>query len=613
MVEPAAESDEERKKHEEEERKNRDAELRKEIQDRMRMQELLEEEQERKRLGMSEEEFEKHKAQQKKLEALRRAAAVAGAAGAGAAAGARAVGRAAGSVARTGADAVSDISRSGQNAFTRVVPQGSGWYWLYLVLTLALHFFVFVPLASQTESTGYFILVYMVFAIFLIGTFAYLRRGSPDEVRSSLIATFVWLLLYLLPGLFQKYVGGDFTSAISYIVVYVPIWPLYMATKLEERTGSKLFKFIFGLYKFSIVLLVLFFAASALLDFGGPRFSNVNWGNPVDIVQGFWDFVQKFWDKVLAVFAGTGNYIDKATNPGAYYTGQIEETKQVPLGVEIESLRPIDPRITNESNVIVYGNVRARPMESNLFQRESVLIVPTCTIDTKDPPEATVDPISMDVVWGTYGQFQCEFPPLQTRKTYSIVGRVTFPFETWAYLPYTFVDEDRARNIARSGKDLRTELGIIETPQATYTSGPVTLGMGGTPQPIIVRPSQTTILADGARIGITLDSNWQNGKINHVTSLELKVPAPFSLVEASCDRKPTRVEQDPNDAEYTSYVFENPTIDKVTLYTSVTCKLAIDDREAAMMLVSSDTAVRSFIGRAVYEYSIQEKTSVRVE
>ena len=247
---------------------------------------------------------------------------------------------------------------------------------------------------------------------------------------------------------------------------------------------------------------------------------------------------------------------------------------------------------------------------------ESIKVVPGCTLDRTNSQPATVDPIAMDVLFGAGQSFECRFPPTPAG-SYSIKATAEFPFETWAYIPYTFVDEESARAFARQGRDIKQVLGITEQPIAVYTGGPITVGMGGSPQPILVRPTQDPILAPGSRIGVTLDTGWQSGRIKRVDTLELKVPQPFSLDTEKCDRKLTgEPVQDPKDDQYTDYTFTNPQFDVVTTYTSVTCPLVIDKSrqdDALKLVTSGDKAVRSFIARAHYTYVVEQKTSVQVK
>ena len=239
-------------------------------------------------------------------------------------------------------------------------------------------------------------------------------------------------------------------------------------------------------------------------------------------------------------------------------------------------------------------------------------MLPSCIIEKEGVGSSAVDPVEMELIWGTAGQFECRFPPIPKPGSYNIKGYATFPFQTWAYIEYTFVSDERARNIARKGLDIHRELEIPEEPRAVYTGGPVMLGMGGTSQPIRVKTEGDELLPPGTRIGITLDSAWRKGRLGKVSSLEIKTPRQYQLVD--CDREP-RVEfgeVDPNDPTYLTWTFVNPRIDAVQQFASVTCKLSLKDTEEASRIAASDKAVRTFVAVAKYNYRVEDKVSVQV-
>jgi hypothetical protein len=297
---------------------------------------------------------------------------------------------------------------------------------------------------------------------------------------------------------------------------------------------------------------------------------------------------------------------DASANPDAYYTSQVEKNKKAPLGVTIATFRPQDRTVDNESEVIVHGVVKAQS-----FIGSTVTIEPACIIDRKGAPSGSVDPVITEIVYGSSQSFACTFPPLATG-TYSVLGSVTFPFETWAYISYTFVDDERARNFAKQGLDVKQELGIAEEPVAIFTSGPVKVGMGGSTMPILVKPEGPQLLQSGTRIGITIDPAWEYGELQRVERIELKVPKPFLL--GKCDRNQTQEpQQDLLDPEYTTYVFQNPSHGPITTHTSLTCSLNITDAAAAAELVKGqDKSIRSFVAVVKYRYAVEQKTTVQV-
>ena len=475
--------------------------------------------------------------------------------------------------------------------------------WMFLFLTLGLHA-VLVSFGMQLQWFLY------VGGAILLGLLWWAFRGfAADELKFGLIASLVAGVPYLLASLSYAYLSNpDYINSVVILAIIVPVWPVLMIAKLANR--NKFAYGVFWVYRVALVILMLVFVVWPIL--GSTLGALPPIGDRVDVggaTVGFWDLLTERWDRVTNRVATLSQLY---TNPD-YYTGRVDENKGKPLGVTISDLRPVDPEIANDSQMVLFANVETRS-----FIGEQVQIIPACVIDRADaPPASNVEPNVLEIVYGTTGSFECAFePPVGgwRRGVYGVRASATFPFQTWGYLPYTFVDEELARNLARQGLEVRRELDIDQDPDAVYTSGPVVLGMGGTDQPILVRreDAANNWLAPGSRVGATLDGGWQDGKITSVKEIQLKVPEDFVLT--GCDRDVTSTETDPNAPGYVSYVFENPADTSVAIdYTTITCKLGLASAEDAAKLVQAgDKTERTFVAVAIYDYTTEERESVRV-
>jgi hypothetical protein len=483
----------------------------------------------------------------------------------------------------------------------------NGFYWMILLITLALHLFIIwmnnfglPPLGGWT-----FGLIMIFFVVCLL--FYFFAPGGREETRTAMGLSGFQILLYSLPALYASILGGVFPvneqiiSTIAIFIMLFPVFPFYAISRIGGWPHK--------IYMILLFLAVIYFVILPLFTYGAKRVPG-RIGDNLAITPG------DMWENSKDIFtSGAKSFTElfnRATDPGAYYTGQVEQNKRLPLGVYINNLRPQDKTINNDTDIIVFGNIKAAT-----FAKEDIPVDPGCVMERKNPVAAIVNPPRLDLIYGTSQTFECTFPvnSLQwQRGTYTIKASATFPFETWAYIPYTFVDEERARNIARQGKDVKQVLGIQEQPVAIYTSGPIKVGMGGSDMPVLVRPQGDPIIPAGTRIGITIDPGWDKGHLNYVDRIELKVPKPFAL--GKCDRE--RDEEptiDPNDELYNVYTFKNNDTGLVTTYTSITCPLQIPKENAneALLLVSEgDKVERSFVAVVRYKYTVEERTTVTV-
>ena len=427
------------------------------------------------------------------------------------------------------------------------------------------------------------------------------------------------IVVYSLPGV-MTYLHGlfpgfdtnlDLYYATIYITVMVSPWLLYSLRRMEDDYPDgnaaamlRAFKLVVIAIPMIIIIIFLFTKAMAMIP-------NVTIDG-VDAKTGVVGTVERLQELFMKTGKRWMALADQAKNPGAYYTGKVEENKKQPLGVTIENLYSVDKQVTvNDSEIVIVGEVKAKS-----FIGESILVTPSCAIESKLASPAMVDPPTMEIIYSTTQGFQCTFPPMPKTGTYTVKSGASFPFETWAYIPYHFVDEERARNIARQGQSVQKVLGIPAESVATYTSGPVRVGMGGSSMPLLVRPDKDPIMMPGSQIGLTIDNGWDTGgTIQRVKRIELKVPQPFVLSE--CTRQLSREPyQDEREPTYTDFVFINEGVDKNIGWSSITCKLEIpreSAEEAFAMVAQGDAVTRSFIAVVEYDYAVEKSTTVQVK
>ncbi len=424
------------------------------------------------------------------------------------------------------------------------------------------------------------------------------------------MAIFLAILLYASPGLAVNYYPSEtLNNFLSYVVVMVSPLMLFYLMRIREQypngNAASLFK-VWLLMAFIIPIFLFGSYGIQQLMSIAPQIQTPG----ADIKTGFAGQLTSMWDtskKVVDKWVGSAQ---QSLNPGQYYRGTVEQNKDAKkaLGVTIDYFKPQDLKVANDSEIVIMGGVTAKT-----FIGTVVPITPSCTISSVKAAQARVEPTQIDVINGISKSYQCTFPP-QKSGTYTVKGSATFPFETWAYIPYTFVDEERALNIARQGKSIVDVLKLGSAPIATYTTGPVTVGMEGSDHPMIVNPLKTPMMK--GRIGLTIDNGWTTGSsIKQVTRIELKVPNPFTINCSGSRALTEEPKQDPNEPDYTDYVFENKNFTGGNTYQSITCKLDVmkgKEDEARLLLSQGDSVTRTFIAVIDYDYTIEKSTTVQV-
>jgi hypothetical protein len=528
----------------------------------------------------------------------------------GVSAGASNVGRGIGAGARGVGRGMSNAGNAAGSAIVgtmgRLDGRGIG-IWILLILSVLWHLATYLFFKF---SSGMLILQAFVLAIFCLIYALFIDRNDARNFIYCCIGSLILYALTTYSASIGQYLPDKWIAVLLFATIGFPLHCIYLLMKLRNEYGSGFAKLLLVLYVILLVLIFIGFSLAAVME--ASDLITLPNGGRVDVKQGlidFWDLVKDRWE---TGWKGVTTTIDKATSPGEYYTGQVEENKKKPLGVSIDMLRPVEPNVNNESDIVVFGSVTAKS-----FIKESIHVIPTCIIDKKNAPASRVEPIQMEVLFGPGQSFECTFPTPQelwAKGSYPVTASAQFPFETWAYIPYTFVDEERIRNFARQGIDVKQALDIADQPTAIYTSGPVTIGMGGSSMPIAIKTDGDQMISPGTRIGVTVDSAWQ-GKLKRVTSIEIKVPEPFAL--KGCDRPlKNDPELDMKDPLYTNYLFENPDQNTLSTYSTITCQLDIDPakRDDAIKLVSSaDKTERSFIAVVDYDFVIEKKTTVNVK
>jgi hypothetical protein len=157
-------------------------------------------------------------------------------------------------------------------------------------------------------------------------------------------------------------------------------------------------------------------------------------------------------------------------------------------------------------------------------------------------------------------------------------------------------------------------LNIASTTFATYTGGPVALGLPALSQPLIVRNVDDagrpiiTVLSDYP-FGVSLENKWPQGKIIRGLNYVLDVPKDVELVD--CSRAPQIINDEEAIENRNLYRFEIDTAKTQDMFDAVRCRIKFTNTENFMS--EGMKTSKTFAAKARYEYAVEGSTYITIE
>jgi hypothetical protein len=297
------------------------------------------------------------------------------------------------------------------------------------------------------------------------------------------------------------------------------------------------------------------------------------------------------------VFSKTGKTITNTFNKavaqatGEEYTGDAESR----VGIYVENVKGVESRYTNMSNVFVEAKISAENL------KESVDVNTICFIDNIGPGLAS--PTMMYNVSDNYENIvECNFGRLQPG-IYNAIVRINFQFETSSDIKYTFVNSGIKSN-------QYDKLNINPITVATYTGGPVQLGLPDLSQPLRVDvvPGSNTQLSSYP-FGVSLRNIWPQGYVTKGIIYMLNVPNEITLID--CSRNYTSESTQDPVTKRNIYYFRVDDKNARDKFDGIQCRININD--VNQLLGSDLKSERTFAARVLYEYAVESSTMIVVE
>jgi len=495
-------------------------------------------------------------------------AAAAGAVGGAAVSGLKSIGRGI-------SNAASSVGRSSGGSSEGASDSGLAFLFLIALFT---HL---IDAITKFQRPGFMIYVYIGIIVYTFFFLFKAQLGNSDETQ--LLAVIV--LAYVLPYLPDLFPDSRWILVFSGLLFLFPLLPLYIGMKFPQQT------FIGKASKWYMVFWVIVLAFYLITTFAPDMNTKSLVKNPMAGVSYVIDGVSKIFSKTFGSFNNAlSRAIAQAT--GQPYEGQ-EESR---VGIYVEDVKPIESKYNTNADVYVEARIKAVNVKE-VIPKVNVI----CWIENVH--QGDVYPAMLYDVIGDYDNIvSCNLGKLK-EGNYEVKVKANFEFEGTSDIEYTFVNKEIK-------SDQYDKLGIDPNTIATYTGGPVEIGLPSLTQPLRVDVNTKGQLSSYP-FGVSLKNKWPQGKVIRGIGYILNVPEEIRLSDCSRDPDPARKSEPDNELKRNIYVFEMNETNAGDTFDAVTCRMKFNDISA---LLGNDLKnVKTFAAKARYEYAVESSTMIIVE
>ncbi len=530
--------------------------------------------------------------------------------------------------------------------------RGGGWamqkagiqnhYDWFFYLTILFHIYDAFTRFQQTWLRFTFYFLFWVLCFFIVFRDQYTLGLNGETLRvffkSGFIAAFAFFFPFLLN--LDAIINVIGFRGVDIILGIMPIYFFYFffvePDLVTERTQSVqriyiyfligvLFVFIWNMGS-SYALNESFAVLSQIPgvpDLQGPAFADTFgvWG---DIFQLYWEFFKDLGGFIWTPFKSVKGFINSTLNP-QYYSGQTDTKAETQLGVRLEKLQSTDKIFLVGEPVGIFATLKANTLDKPIDATISCK-AKSGNEEDKEDYDIVVDPENIypqaDFSFDEYSQeeIDCTFPRTAfNRGTHKVKMFVDFEFETQAYLKTYYVDRERSRALRNDKKNVLDVYKITDkNPKATYTDGPLLLGMsiGKTP-PVeldLKNPERNRLT-----LGISLRNRWE-GKINKIKKLAIMMPNALSINSKRCgnieflDGSCADMKLTCNAKAYRVYImdpdFARSYFKDIDQYKTIRCPISINP---GALLVSGTPLITEFFRiNTEYHYQLEKSASINV-
>ncbi len=389
-----------------------------------------------------------------------------------------------------------------------------------------------------------------------------------------------------------------------------------------------------GTIGYLFIVIVLLFQQPALHDMAihagvfetaksvtyNPVWTSIMKGVPVALdflwesLKNFPTTMQHLWEQGVA----------EAT--GDYYTGQVEQTKNEPIGVYLEDVQSLRSQFLSDEPVVVSFTLKARGLD------KPIKIKPSCKAKLKDGELKGTIPLGEskdELEISTYEKLnlECDFEPQSTAvadkkieldRSTEVEVNAEFSMKTISYLKEYFIDFDRKLSLDKQQIDPFTQYKITDqNPTTQFSNGPLMIGMNVGDPLLSIKKGRL-----GPTFKVTVDNRWP-GKLTKIKKMIVYIPEGLEADKTRC-RDFSEITFAKGDEYYQeNYKTYSLDVEKTKLnavlsdlqnvrsYLNFVCGTTIVD--AQKLLGQTPVATQYFKTTIEYDYTSTEKTAVYVK
>ena len=379
---------------------------------------------------------------------------------------------------------------------------GIGWSVLIAIGDFIVPTLIIGPFIAKAPSA----ILYLIIPKFIWDFFIGLLPNWPKETQVALTLLF----LVLMPSLLFVFGRVKITKD-SKSIVYSLAQLVYIATVIYA-----LFFLGAGLADMAGIPAAKTIAQLGTMGPEGQKLASEAGASLIKSPQTISKWFKSVYEQQINIATG-----------GEYYAGQVEQTKNQPVGVYIDSLKPGDPVLYSRQPISVWADLRVVTLAD-----KNVTIKTSCTAEdpVKGKIDGKTDPPEIEIELTGRESVQCKFDSLE-HGSVPVNFTAEFGFTTESYINAYFMERDRMVALLNENKNPYDLYPVPTTnPVAVYTNGPVEIGMD-LESPIGVSTSSKTPMPI---LGVTLAPKWK-GSISDIESVIVYVPEGIELDKESCD------------------------------------------------------------------------------